>query len=664
MFVDHRYKGLHRHKLIGPVLDRVYEQCVIEQKQYLASGSKHGNYGRAVTGDGCTIMGTKFINTLVHEFGKGAMLLNIFDCTLRLQETGTIDSKFITDRLIRSIKACDMKRVVLVIVDGGADWVATKAMVQDTCYWISFMHCAGHEASLIAKDICKIESIASVITFVADAQHWFSTQRVGPLLKRFCIEYYGTTLSFVWPADTRMFGKFLQLMRFKKMKQAIRSTVVSAQYERFCFEGDRFKDRIMGDDLWHLLDEITHHVGPLLLLLRLADSNAATLSKLKGTVEYLRKIYVDSGGDTLKDKISVAFINRAPELECDISSAAYILDPQFVFKSRNAPREVMQAFWRVSRKVLRLIKEDEWNTVRPAIVTELSNFRMKTGGFVAENYNMADTCAFWGVAGCHAPNLKKLAFLLCCLPCSSGAAERNWKEVKLTYTKQRNRLSKEKLTKMVFVRRFLNIKMKICNNDSNDGFTEWVNVMLDKLTTEDSSSPSPSSDPDESTFNDFMEPGEQLKVNGMRGEKRVVGLTALKKDNLAKGWLFHKYYNMHFVDKNPEVVEADAEPLQESEWEHRVIKDISWSRGKGWSAETFLKDCFANQSIEPYRINEKLHEMIRDSPHNVRPLFSDDVFSSEGDEGSSSSSDGDGEEKIDPDSDSTVNSQETRALFE
>lgn len=655
LFVARRYKWPHRQKLIGPVLDRVYEQCVDEQQTFLTSGSKHGGYGRAVTGDGCTIMGTKFINTLVHEFGKGAMLLHIVDCTLRLQESGTIDSKFITDRLINSIKVAGPKRVVLVIVDGGADWVATKAMVQDSYYWISFMHCTAHEASLIVKDICQIDLISELITWVADAQHWFSTSKVGPLLQRFCLEFYDSTRAFVWPAETRFADKILQLKRFLSLKQALKCTVLSAQYERFNFEGDNFKTKILGDGLWSLLNEITCHAGPLLLLLRLADSNAATLSKLKGTVEYLKTKYIDSGRDTLQDKIAVAFINRAPELECDISSAAYILDPQFVFKSRNAPKEVMDAFWRVARKVLRLIKEDEWNTVRPAIVAELSNFRMKTAGFVKENYNMPDACAFWGVAGCHAPNLKKIAFLLCSLPCSSGAAERNWKEVKLTYTKTRNRLSKEKLIKMVFVRRFLKVKLKICNNDSNDGFAEWVNDMLQKLTAEESSSSS-SSESDDSTFRDYMEPGEQLKVNGMRGGKRVVLLTDLKKDNLAKGWLFHKYYNMHFVDKNPDTLQADAEPLEEGEWEHRVIKDITWSRGKGWAAETFLKDCFANQSIEPYHINENLHQMIRDSPHNVRPLFSG---------GGDDSGDGDDTEDENTCTDtSTVDSQEVAALFD
>ena len=55
-----------------------------------------------------------------------------------------------------------------------------------------------------------------------------------------------------------------------------------------------------------------------------------TLSKLKGTVEYIQTVMVDSGEDSLEDRISVAFHNRAPELDCDVVSAAYVLDQQFI----------------------------------------------------------------------------------------------------------------------------------------------------------------------------------------------------------------------------------------------------------------------------------------------------------------------------------------------
>ena len=133
------------------------------------------------------------------------------------------------------------------------------------------------------------------------------------------------------------------------MCDAIQCLVQCSEYRRFEFQNDIFAERLADREVWSVMERITKKAGPVLLLLRLADGNGATLSKLKGTLEYIRSVMVDEGDNTLEDQISTAFHNRAPELECDISNAAYVLDPQFVNKSRNADTMVMNSFWKVSR---------------------------------------------------------------------------------------------------------------------------------------------------------------------------------------------------------------------------------------------------------------------------------------------------------------------------
>ena len=615
------------------------------------------------------------MNFLLHEFGKGCMLLTLKDCTERLRTVGTIDNTFIAHEMIRAIRLVNYgqtsiinvislisriscfvvnstagpKSIYLVIIDGGADWVATEQAVTELFPWIHFMHCAAHECSLIVQDICKIDEVNDLITFLTNAQHWFGTNKLGPLLKEFCLQHYGTSRSFYFPAVTRFAGKLLQIKRFLSMKASLQQLVQSAQYLRFRFDPDPFAMRISGRAVWELMERVTSTVGPILLLLRLADSNAATLSKLKGTIDYIKTKLSDQGNDSLEDKICVAFHNRCPELECDISSASYVLDPQFIMKSRRPTAEIMAAFWRVARKVLRIQCEAKWQVKRQLIVGELAKFRMKQDGFAKEDYTTPDTHTFWGVAGCHAPNLHELAFRLTTLPCSSGEAERNWKEVKHNYTKDRNRLDREKLTKIVFVRRFIRLKRKICFDEATPVFSEWVNEMLSKASAKSSDASSSDSEDVLKPFVDHIEPGEQGKTNGKEPGEPVVSLTDLKKNHAAKSWLFEKYFDIHFVDKNPEGV-AGAEPLEdESEWEHRVIKDVVWWRNNGFSVESFIRGSVLNQSIEKYLINSVLHEMIRESPHNTRSMISarariENVLtssSSSSSESSSTSSDSD-----------------------
>ena len=102
-----------------------------------------------------------------------------------------------------------------------------------------------------------------------------------------------------------------------------------------------------------------------------------------------------------------------------------------------------------------------------------------------------------------------------------------------------------------------------------------------------------------------------------------MSLTRLRRDNAAKSCLFEKYIHMHFVDKNPEGM-ADDPPLDdESEWENRVIINVAWWRSNGYVVLTKMINVPASeQVIEKYLINETLHQMIRNSSHNVKTMAS------------------------------------------
>ena len=68
-------------------------------------------------------------------------------------------------------------------------------------------------------------------------------------------------------------------------------------------------------------------------------------------------------------------------------------------------------------------------------------------------------------------------------------------------------------------------------------------------------------------FQDRIEPGEQGRINGREPGAPVVGLTQLKRDAAAKSWLFEKYYNMNFLDKNPEGDDDEPALQNQDEWE-------------------------------------------------------------------------------------------------
>ena len=96
-----RYKGPDRKKLLGPILEKMYNTFRSEQFRFFKGKT---GFGRAITGDGATILGTKFINFLCHEHGRGAMLCHLKDCTERLLEVGSVEATFIAHELIKAIR--------------------------------------------------------------------------------------------------------------------------------------------------------------------------------------------------------------------------------------------------------------------------------------------------------------------------------------------------------------------------------------------------------------------------------------------------------------------------------------------------------------------------------------------------------------------------------
>ena len=51
------------------------------------------------------------------------------------------------------------KTVYLIVVDGGADWVAAAEMVCAKYPWMSTLHCVGHCGSLTIKYIFRIPEV-------------------------------------------------------------------------------------------------------------------------------------------------------------------------------------------------------------------------------------------------------------------------------------------------------------------------------------------------------------------------------------------------------------------------------------------------------------------------------------------------------------------------
>ena len=131
--------------------------------------------------------------------------------------------------------------------------------------------------------------------------------------------------------------------------------VRSGVYQEKNFVDDPFPESILGADKWELMDRTIKIVGPLLLLCRLADGQKPVISKLYGTQLYVSKcietLAAAAGPDSMEAKVRDVFLKRWDDLQSDIVSATYLLEPLFVDNSKNSASCIMK-FWEVARKVV------------------------------------------------------------------------------------------------------------------------------------------------------------------------------------------------------------------------------------------------------------------------------------------------------------------------
>ena len=119
------------------------------------------------------------------------------------------------------------------------------------------------------------------------------------------------------------------------MRDLLRRVVNSGVYQEKRFKDDPFpakiNGKINGADVWQLVDRALAIMGPIFLLCRLADGQKPVVSKLYGTLLYVRKeienVAAPYPAHSLEAKVLGVFLSRWEDLQSDIAKSTYMLDP-------------------------------------------------------------------------------------------------------------------------------------------------------------------------------------------------------------------------------------------------------------------------------------------------------------------------------------------------
>ena len=478
-----------------------------------------------------------------------------------------------------------------------------------------------------------IEDLTEMDTWITDCQHWFSTHACSTFLKDQAQP--GEKRSFIWPAATRYCGVLLKWKRFLDMKPLLRRVVDSGVYQEKNFVKDPFPDVIKGAEAWVTIERVVAMMGPLLLLCRLADGQKPVMSKLHGTQLYVRKQMEDmaaaASDESLEQQICDVFLTRWPEMQSEIVSATYMLEPLFIYNSSQSA-DCTVKLWVLARRVLGILDDDKWTIMQGILVDQLAKLQAKGGGLPhmsspAAWVNLSSKCtlSWWTQWGVEVPELQGLAKKIVGLIVGSGPAERTWKDVGNVLTKNRNKMNTQNCIDLVFVRTWLRREFKLVSDEELECLKDWeVQLMRQASLYAGEADPDSGKEREKRIFEDRFEDWEQNAIDGTGQEPRIK-LGDVRRNKGARFRLQEKYKNLFFVDKDADgdnhyYQDDGGDPLPPADWEHRKILGLAWENNRGWRLETKLCDDMSGPSVN-YIVNDVIIRMIRESIRNRNIRF-------------------------------------------
>ena len=188
--------------------------------------------------------------------------------------------------------------------------------------------------------------------------------------------------------------------------------------------------------------------SPIVQLLRLADSDLASMSKVYYYCSLMAgKIEALTLARGQKNTIAALFEARWKMLHDDYHAAGIALDPQFIKLPLND--EVQRGLMKVIKLLLPTLEEAK------AAMLSYATYRAReegfSDGFVFELAQDMPAYQWWEHHGTSTPALRKVAMRVLSMVASAGACERNWSTYDFIHSKKRNRLSSKRCESLVYV---------------------------------------------------------------------------------------------------------------------------------------------------------------------------------------------------------------------
>lgn len=338
------------------------------------------------------------------------------------------------------------QKFFLLVTDNASNMKAAWEIVSTKYPHISCVGCAAHGLNLLLKDFMG-EKVFKKINKQSRAicKYVKRTHTIYAAFKNAQFEKYpkNKIISLKVPAKTRWSCLFMTVDSLLRNKEALQTIVLM---EHLGVERN-IKKVILDDVFWTNLQYVKQILHPIAISIKILESDSSLLSEVVYIFNYIKKTIEESEEGNFKEKLLEYLENRFKFCCKPIHFAANLLDPRFKGKQLN-DHEVMIAIDFISQMA------DLSNLDVGEVVANLAHFRTETGFFSRDTLWKSATSThpvIWWKGLCTLQPLMKIASRILNGPPSSASAERNWSLHGFVHTNKRNRLTQDKVQKLVAI---------------------------------------------------------------------------------------------------------------------------------------------------------------------------------------------------------------------
>ncbi|GBC18735.2 zinc finger BED domain-containing protein 4-like [Rhizophagus irregularis DAOM 181602=DAOM 197198] len=433
-FVD-PFKLPNRRKLADELLDDVFDEVKAECNEQILQAKS-----LTMVSDGWSNINRESVQNFVICTPKPLF----FDAIYSGEESHT--AKWVADEIIKQMEIVGINKFSAVITDTASVMKAAWGIIEDSYPSIVCLGCNSHVMNLLISDILKIDQIKSVVENAKKLVNYFKAHvQATAKLKRIQKENYSKEIALVLPALTRWGTHLACFQSLQNSRTALEQALMDIRIRQNM--DLTLRAHILSDEFWEDLDIITKIMEPMVSALKLFESDISILSNV---YSYFKEVMnqINQIDCNFSDKLQELIAKRWEYTYHPIMITAYMLDPQFLEKSKNDEVESI-GYVEFTTFVNKRFNQEE----AVELFAELVNFRNKNSPYdneiIWKSANILNSSLWW--QSWPTSKLQQLAIKILSIPTSSAAAERNFSTFVYIYGNLRmcNRLVKIQKKKQI-----------------------------------------------------------------------------------------------------------------------------------------------------------------------------------------------------------------------